>query len=221
MEKNTYILGEAVELSSAASALGDGFWAKAAALAPLAGPFVILGSAMIALAGIRKNAEINRKRATLDMIEKTESVPHYQEILAAFNDAFDDLQLEALARYTAPKTNADRATRKCIQQFLNHYELVSIGILKGSLDDETYRSWMMTTFVKHWNKATPYIQRERWKWDADDAEWIYHKRTYENYENLAHRWAKKCNLHAITISKETSPPPDHPEGPGDEAGPLG
>ena len=78
MEKNTYILGEAVELSSAASALGDGFWAKAAALAPLAGPFVILGSAMIALAGIRKNAEINRKRATLDMIEKTESVPHYQ-----------------------------------------------------------------------------------------------------------------------------------------------
>jgi hypothetical protein len=220
MSNHIHIIKEAAELTPAASVLGAGWLAKAAALAPLAAPLVIAGGALVAWIGIRKNAEINRKRATLDMIEKTESTKHYQEILAGFNDAFDGMTDEKLKRFTAPKNQTDRTARKCIQQFLNHYELISIGILKESLDDETYRSWMMTTFVKHWNKATPYIQRERWKKNSKTGDWIYHTRTYENYEALAHRWSKKCDLNALVINKDSSPPPESAKGPGDDAGPI-
>ncbi len=182
-------------------------------------PILIAVSALIALRNIAKNADVNRRRATIDLIEKSESSEHYRRVLKTFKDHFSDQTPEMLERLIVPHGQMERAIRRRIQYFLNHYELIAIGILGGSLHERTYRSWMMSVFVNDWNLASDYIQRERWKYDADNGAWLYHPRVYEGFEKLARKWGKKCGLKVVRISRETSRPPVVPQGPGDAAVP--
>lgn len=122
-----------------------------------------------------------------------------------------------LERLIVPQDQTEKAVRRRIQHFLNHYELVAIGILGGSLHERTYRSWMMTVFIDDWNLASDYIQRERWKYDRDNGAWLYHERIYEGFEKLARKWGKKCGLKVVSISQTSSVPPTIPRGPGDVA----
>lgn len=139
-------------------------WQPALMLLP---PALVLLSAIIAWIAIRKNQDVNRRRATIDLIEKSESSEHYQRITSTFRQHFAaDRTADQRARLHDPQTDDERQNRRHIQQFLNHYELVAVGILGGSLHEKTYRSWMMTVVIRDWNRAADYIQRERWRYDA-------------------------------------------------------
>lgn len=189
-------------------------------LLAIVGPLLVLISAGIAWRAISKNQDVNRRRATIDLIEKSESSEHYRTILATFRERLPQGHApEQRERLHAPVDADDKKARRRIQQFLNHYELVSIGILGKSLHEKTYRSWMMTTFIQDWNLAADYIQRERWKFDFDAAKWEYHPRVYEGFERLAVKWGRKCGLKVTRISKKTSLPPETPSGAGDVAVP--
>ena len=49
-------------------------------------PVTAFVSASIAVAAILKNQDVNRRRATIDLIEKSESSEHYRTILTTFRN---------------------------------------------------------------------------------------------------------------------------------------
>lgn len=173
----------------------------------------VFAAIVIALLNIRNTRAIARLKATLDLIEKAESSEHYRtrhESFAAVRRA------NAFAELDDPADEDARKRRFEIAEHLNHYELVAIGIRRKVLDDDMYRTWMAGPFVRDWNAAAGWIQRERWKLEADGT-WIYRDATYANYQAIARAWSP---VDAINLTRDTSPPPDiplsRPLGPGDE-----
>lgn len=190
-------------------------WQPLFALVP---PMLIAASALVAMFAVMKNEEVNRKRATLDLIEKSESSDHYKQVNLTFRKFFGTTSKpENRAFLHDPKTEWGWTARREVQQFLNHYELIAIGINSKSLHAKTYRDWMMTVFVRDWNSAADYIQRERWQFDEKGEKWLYRRKVYRNFEKLARRWARKSKLELRKISEKTTPPPERPSGPGDFA----
>lgn len=175
-------------------------------------PIVIAISAVIALQSIKSAARTARIRATLDMIEKVESTDRYVKMQAAFSKYRQDGNLGSL---NSPTTKARNADRDLVVAYLNHYELVAIGIQKGALDENYYGSWMKGPLVRDWNAAAKFIQRERWKWDASSNRWIYRDVVWANFGNLAWRWS----VEAKKLDESFAPPPTKPAGVGDEAFP--
>lgn len=176
-------------------------------------------SACIAWRAISKNQDVNRRRATLDLIEKSESSEHYRVILTTFRDYLLDGDAAKRLKIHNPTNDAERLARRQVQQFLNHYELVSIGILGKSLHEKTYREWMMTVVIRDWNASADYIQRERWKYDAAADKWTYEPRVYGAFEKLTQRWGKTCGRVVTEISRTSSEPPGAPRGAPDMAAP--
>lgn len=175
-------------------------------------PLIVFASLMVAIMGVRSARASARQRATLDMIEKVESAPHYRSLHSAFSY---HRRQQSFARLHNPTEEKDKTERQAVLDYLNHYELVSIGISAEILDAEFYRDWMLGPFVRDWNAAAAFVQRERWKWDSEKGKWTYHARLYENYQATASKWSRE----AINLDDKHSDPPLKPSGPGDEAMP--
>ena len=174
----------------------------------LLAPGIIAISAIIAWRSLQSARELARKKATLDLIEKVESSSHYRQMHSTFAyyrnmERFPDLH--------NPTEDKDRKDRTDVQDYLNHYELVSIGIEEGILDEGFYKRWMKGPFVRDWDAASDYIQRERWKKTAS-GDWHYHKALYEAYQRVA----TDFDSSATNLTESTTPPPAHPSGPGDK-----
>jgi hypothetical protein len=173
------------------------------------GPGLIFVSAIVALVGVINARDVAKQRATLDFIEKVESTEHYRKL----NSAFSALrQSKGFAHLTSP-AEEDKPDRSAMMDYLNHYEMVSIGIRRNILDGKIYREWMLGPFVRDWNAASDWIQRERWKWDPEKGAWSYRSRLYANYQWAACSWSKDGRK----LTKHTTPPPAAAAGPGDEA----
>lgn len=151
-----------------------------------------------------------RQRATLDMIEKVESTPHYRDLHSVFSY---HRRQDSFHRLHNPSEEKDKQERQALLDYLNHYELVSIGISKKILDAEIYKEWMLGPFIRDWNAASSFIQRERWKWDEAAAKWRYHSPLFANYQSVAKLWSAK----AVDLDQTSSSPPEEPTGPGDES----
>jgi hypothetical protein len=110
-----------------------------------------------------------------------------------------------------PSTDEEKAARKKVFDYLNNYELVAIAVRHGAVDEKIYRAWMEGAFVRDWNAAADFIQRERWKCD-EAGQWHYRDSIYRNYGHLAGRWSKEARV----LTAESSGPPLTPAGPGDD-----
>jgi hypothetical protein len=173
-------------------------------------PALVALSAIIAFIAMLNARRVAKERATLDLIEKVESGDHYRKITKTFSEL---RRGRGFAHLSNPKLEEDKEARRCVNDYLNHYELVSIGILSGLLDETVYRSWMRGPFVRDWNAASDWVQRERWK-RQDDGTWEYYGQVFMNYEIVARKWS-----HEAKALDETSggPPPEiEAGGPSDE-----
>jgi Domain of unknown function (DUF4760) len=168
-------------------------------------------SAVIAYLAMVNARRVARQRATLDLIEKVESGDHYRKIVTTFSEL---RRGKGFAHLSNPKTDDDKEVRQCLTDYMNHYELVAIGIRAGMLDEVFYRNWMRGPFVRDWNAAADWVQRERWKLQPNGT-WEYYDKVFIEYELLARAWSDK----AIQLSRLHSGPPSNEEagGPGDEA----
>ncbi|HEX8622279.1 MAG TPA: DUF4760 domain-containing protein [Allosphingosinicella sp.] len=143
---------------------------------------------MVAILGIRNVRRIARERATLDLIEKVESDTHYRAVVDGFYKAVDE---KAFGRASSPTTEEDRELRRCVLAYLNHYEIVCIGIRRQVLDEGFYRTWMEAPLVQAWNDSAGWIQQERWK-RQEDGSWTYYPKHFENLEWAARRWSPQA-----------------------------
>lgn len=167
------------------------------------GPGVIAISAFIAWRGIKNVKEVAQKRATLDFIEKAESTEHYRKL----NDKFSTLRRGGgFLHLNVPAQGHDDDRQKVVD-YLNHYELVSLGIRRGALDGDIYRQWMGGAFVRDWNAAREWIQRERWMWDEGKKKWLYRESIFKEYQLMAKKWSHD----ALDLTKNSFPPPEKPK----------
>lgn len=162
-------------------------------------PALVLLSALIALGSVRAQRAIARQRATLDLIEKVESGEHYREIVNTFSEL---RRGPGFGQIMNPQTKEAKELRRAVNDYLNHYELVAIGIRKGILDEKFYKDWMRGPFVRDWNAAAEWVQRERWKLQ-DDGSWEYYDQVFLNYEFMAARWSSE----AIKLGRAFQGPP--------------
>lgn len=178
----------------------------------VATPLLVLASAIIAWRSLRNTRAVARQKATLDLIEKAESNEHYRALSLCFAAVRKARGFPALHD---PKTNADKKLRQDVLDYLNHYELVAIGIRHDILDETIYRSWMQSHVVAEWNAASDFIQSERWRLTRDGTDYEYRTAIFENLQNAVCRWSKD----ARRLTEASSPKPALTTGPvaaGDE-----
>lgn len=176
----------------------------------LLGPAIVLLSASIAFYGVLTAKSIARKRATLDFIEKVESIEHYRKLA----ETFSRMRTSAgFSKLHTPTSDAEHADRRSVFDYINQYELVSIGIAQKILDEKFYRQWMASAFVRDWNTVSDFVQRERWKWNAALQTWEYADNLFDNFQTYACRWSKQ----AVALNKASSQPPPKAQGVGDQA----
>ena len=89
--------------------------------------------------------------------------------------------LEKYAQSTEKLSPGDLLSVSVIDRYLNHYEIVSVGIAQEILDKKTYELWMKSAFVNDWNCACVYISKVR-KLSPRNAN------NYVEYETLAKEW---------------------------------
>lgn len=141
-----------------------------------AGPGATLVSALaagvFALFAIKSNRQLVRLRASLDLVEKTESQEFYQKILFSFSKA---------ARKNFQ--GMSERQRRNVLFLLNHYEIIAIGIYTHVLDKTFYERWMKTTLVKKWRAAETFIWTMRHPNNMPPRE-----KLFQNFERLAREW---------------------------------
>ncbi len=72
------------------------------------------------------------------------------------------------------------------------------------LDGRFYRRWMQGAFVRDWNAAAAWVQRERFSLNETTKAWDYSDKRLENYQVGACRWSKE----AKNISRTCGHPPN-------------
>lgn len=169
---------------------------------PIITACVILASGVIAIIGIRINNSIAKRRATIDFIEAYESGAVYRDA----NRRFRELRLSSVGDFVGNPTPAKTGTmrelagttdqgllqdREHINNFLNHHELLAIGMNRRALDEKFYRTWMEGPVIRDWTAAQPYIQRERWKLNEEGNDFIYRADIWCKFEALAIKWSRK------------------------------
>lgn len=108
-------------------------------------PFVGLVGAGVAVYSVAANRAVARMRATLDLIERSESSDYYSDIRKSFRKMNDE---EVLVMIKYPKSDEERDLRRKVLAYLNHYKLVAIGCRSRILDENFYAKWMKTTLIR-------------------------------------------------------------------------
>jgi len=143
-------------------------------------PLAILLSAtvggIIAWAAVKTNREMARKRATLDVILKSESDEYFERIYAVFlSEKKRSSGLEALLH---SESDSERKAKMEVDNLLNHYELIAISIHQNILDEDFYKEWMRSTYVRHYKESRAYINGTRKE----------HPKVYICFQALAEKW---------------------------------
>ena len=165
-------------------AASSGFWW----LTPLILTASALTAAALSIHSIRTNREIARKKASLDLIVQAEATEYYQSLRRAFHSIRnDDAGFEQIFAPTNPEILKQRQS---VLSYLNHYELIAMGIFDGTLDEGVYRNYMRSIVVRDWFAAKAFIRHIRAPTPDSGAE-VSASAAFSNFEKLALKWARE------------------------------
>ena len=144
-----------------------------------------------------------KKRATLDFIERSESTEYYQSLYMAFTEVRkDDGGLVQLRSPTNPEL---KRQRKKIIDYLNHYEMMALGIEQGMLDESVYKAFMRSTVVRDWFAAKQFVEHLRTP-SLDSGSDVSSGKAFVCFERLALKWAPEVQMDLpIERPSKTSP----------------
>lgn len=162
-----------------------------------------LAGLIVAYATIATQRNINRRRATVDMINLKlwdgdyystadifYSIMKEQKKLMEFYDAFIEVRdLKRSGKWDAIGEEEQRKyapavdTILKVKAILNDRELVAIGIREGTYDEVIYRRWWYSTFMEEWRASVTLISRIR-----SDVQAPPLGAAYSEMEALAKRW---------------------------------
>lgn len=152
---------------------------------------LIFLSVIAAFLVIWHNERTSRRKATIDMVSATffnekghESYNQFKNVIRTIEQRGEDI-----ARYAAKEISDEEEKRfaDVILRQLNHYELVSLGIKKSVFDEEFYKFWFFSQFMRDFAKLKPFIDRIRTEYS--------NQAYFCEYEFLADRWQR--NRHPV------------------------
>lgn len=149
-------------------------------------PYAILVSAMtgaaVALYGLTRQWRIASLRSMLQFATEHEVHSEYwaqtrrkaEELLKGDGHDIEYWKTEI------EKGGSDVPT---IRAFLNHYELVAIGIEKKIIDEPFYSEWGRTLLVSHWKMSEKFVEAFR--------QVTKQRSGLKKFEELAKKWDKQ------------------------------
>ncbi|SDG34267.1 DUF4760 domain-containing protein [Pelagibacterium luteolum] len=144
--------------------------------------FISAGAVLIAAAaGAYWQRRISRQVLTFNNIVNLlwdEDYIKARQKFIALRDG-ENGQLTALAQ--AAKRDSDEAG--VIAAILNDYEIVSIGVLKGVMDEKMMKRFYRSTVISDYDKIKPFIDEVR---RVDN-----NQKLFSEFETLAERWRRK------------------------------
>ena len=153
---------------------------------------------VIAIVTIWTNRVIARKRATLDLIVKSEAEKHFQDIYTKYvivrdefpegimsvstvleklfliHESDDGITLKSIA------SEKEIENFKAVQYYLNYHELIAVGIKNKILDERFYRDWMQRSFIGSWFDCKEFVLL--WRKLGNN------KKYFVNLEFFAEKW---------------------------------
>lgn len=162
-------------------------------------PCIIALSAIVAgvfsWLSIKSSRDVARKRATLDLIERSESTQYYQEVYVAFTEVRKDG--DCFNQIRNPTNPELIKQRQKVINYLNHYELIALGISQGILDETVYKMYMRSTVVRDWFAAEAFIRHIR-NPTTDSGSEVSAGAAFSNFEALATKWRGEVELNIST-----------------------
>jgi hypothetical protein len=116
----------------------------------IVGSFAVL----VAIWGVLSQRSIARRKATMDFFTVTDRCP---EVSAARDAVIKILRGGAEITYFAKDANRGSDESRHIKIFLDHYELMSIGIQCGILDFKFVKLFNKSTVLSLWDKTAPFV----------------------------------------------------------------
>ena len=160
----------------------SGFWWLTPAIIAISA----LTAAVLSILSIRTNREIARKKSSIDLIVQTQSTEYYQGLRRAFHDIrMDDAGFDQIYAPTNPEVLKQR---QMVLNYLNHYELIAMGIFDGILDEQVYKNYMRSILVRDWFAAVAFIEHIRTPTPDSGAD-VPASAAFSQFERLALKWA--------------------------------
>lgn len=126
---------------------------------------------------LKHQHKLAARRATLDFISKFE-VHNRQWI--ELREKFALLRGQNQLAEIANPRDEDRGETIRIATFLNHFELVAVAIKHGILDEEIYKDWFRSAYIRAWEDAHSFVIELRRTKDED--------KLFAEFEKLAIEW---------------------------------
>lgn len=134
---------------------------------------IFLGS-IVALYGIVTQRNIARRQYTVDQLFKMEDNVSFLRARREFVRLATEQQF-GLVEFAKDENLHPRET-SVIRRVLNNYELIGIGVQRGTIDLRVFRLWGASDTLRHWAYAAPFIYELRRQLRND--------RVYREFENL-------------------------------------
>ena len=149
---------------------GSGVWGNA----------VLFVAVLIAVVSLRASRRTERQKATLDF-------------LRAYNDS--EVVIRGAAILNGWKTGhehsaLDAGGKFAVNEFLNIFEFLAVGLKHGIYDEEMVRDAIETAIVRYYKRAELFIRDARL--EKDDVLDV----AFEHFENLARRLQKQMKTRA-------------------------
>lgn len=140
--------------------------------------YLSAGAIIIAAAfGAWWQRRIARQTLTINTIERQLWDGDYIATRAKFINARDSKTADDL-RELASKDNAKSDEAAAVRSILNNYELLSLGIMTGVLDEAIYKRYFRKTFITDYELSKPFIDGVRAR----------SPRAYKEYTTLYEKW---------------------------------
>lgn len=95
-----------------------------------------------------------RLTQTLTLITNLQTNSHWKENRIEFIKLRESKEIRKHA-------NQDTEDAQCIRQYLNHYELIALGIDLGIIEYSMYKRYYRGTIIRDWNECYPFVEDER------------------------------------------------------------
>jgi hypothetical protein len=140
--------------------------------------YAVVVSVVIALIVLILTQRSAKKRETLNLISSIRNSTEYKasriEYLALVNSTNNLVEF-------AKEENSESSQASIIEEMLNYYELISLGIRMGTLDEHFYKLWYRSSLVTDYRRLQPYIVELR--------RWTGVPTYFYQFERLATKWA--------------------------------
>jgi hypothetical protein len=149
---------------------------------PYLSPLAILASASIgatmAAVSIMQSRKTARTKATLDLVLNHQESEYRETLANEFRQYRDDES--GLKSILENNHSAIIASKSKIFEFLNYYEVISVGFDHGILDQQFYYQFWKSPFIRDWNSSKDFIKLLQ----------KTNPKIFENFEKYALAWEK-------------------------------